>query len=257
MIICIHTSGRPDKQVTLMSLPPVVREKVLLVVQEKETERYARRWPQQKMMVLPPEINRLSPTRQWILENAEDKVVMMDDDLTFSCRRPELGNPTKLYKAEPVDIVAMFQWIEDQLDEYAHVGISAREGNNRILEESKTVGRMMRLLAYDVEVFHREGVRFDRVDTKQDFDVTLQLLRKGLPNNVSYVWAHNQGGSNVAGGCSVYRTEEVMVRCANELATLHPDFVKVVEKETKTSWGGGVRTDVSIKWKKAYDSANN
>ena len=46
----------------------------------------------------------------------------------------------------------------------------------------------------------------------------------------------------------------MMDRCSNELAALHPDFVKVVEKYTKTSWGGGIRTDVRIAWKKAYES---
>jgi hypothetical protein len=39
------------------------------------------------------------------------------------------------------------------------------------------------------------------------------------------------------------------------LQLLHPAFVKVVEKATKTSWGGETRTDVQVSWKKAYASA--
>ena len=45
-----------------------------------------------------------------------------------------------------------------------------------------------------------------------------------------------------------------MNRCAHELEVLHPDYVTVVDKTTKTSWGGGTRTDVRIAWKKAYES---
>jgi hypothetical protein len=33
--------------------------------------------------------------------------------------------------------------------------------------------------------------------------------------------------------------------------TLHPNIVSVVEKTTKTAWGGGTRMDVIIQWKKA------
>jgi hypothetical protein len=42
---------------------------------------------------------------------------------------------------------------------------------------------------------------------------------------------------------------------ARGLFVLHSPFVKVVEKTTKTSWGGQTRTDVIVKWKAAYDSA--
>ena len=177
---------------------------------------------------------------------------MMDDDLTFAYRKQQTG--TQLHKAGMENVLDMFNTIETNLEHYIHVGISAREGNNRIAAETKTVTRMMRLLAYNKQEVLNTGARFDRIDTKQDFDMTLQLLRKGHKNLVLYNFAHNQPGSNNRGGCSVYRNDEMMNRCSHELAELHPEFVKVVEKTTKTSWGGGVRTDVRIAWKKAYES---
>lgn len=42
---------------------------------------------------------------------------------------------------------------------------------------------------------------------------------------------------------------------AHQLHSLHPDFVKVVKKTTKGAWGGGERTDVTVAWKKAYESS--
>ena len=251
MMIYIHTAGRPDKQITLKSFPSEIIKRTRLVVQNIEKERY---YPfQENVVVLPAGINRLSPTRQWILENAEsNKFVMMDDDLTFAYRKQQTG--TQLHKAGMENVLDMFNTIETNLEHYIHVGISAREGNNRIASETKTVTRMMRLLAYNKQEVLNTGARFDRIDTKQDFDMTLQLLRKGHKNLVLYNFAHNQPGSNNRGGCSVYRNDEMMNRCSHELAELHPEFVKVVEKTTKTSWGGGVRTDVRIAWKKAYES---
>lgn len=252
MLIYIHTAGRPERQTTFKSFTPALMERTRLVVQAHEYKEYIRPgYP--TLMVLPKNITKLSPTRQWILENAEtNKLVMMDDDLTFSYRK--LASGVKLLKGNSESIERMFNVLELTLNEYVHAGISAREGNNRIETPSKDVGRMMRLLAYDREKVLSSGCRFDRLETKQDFDLTLQLLRKGMPNRVWYDYAHNQPGSNNAGGCSVYRTQEVMNRCAHELEGLHPDYVTVVDKTTKTSWGGGTRTDVRIAWKKAYES---
>lgn len=251
MIIYIHTAGRPSSQITLRSFPSEVIKRTRLVVQEKEKQHY---YPfKENVVVLPKNIERLSPTRQWILENAEtEKFVMMDDDLTFAYRTPFTG--TKLHKSTPDTIISMFNDIEHLLDRYNHVGVSAREGNNRIQNNVKENTRMMRLLAFNKLEVLKTGARFDRIDTKQDFDMNLQLLRKGHKNAVLYNYSHNQPGSNNTGGCSVYRDSEMMNRCSHELAELHPEFVKVVEKTTKTSWGGGVRTDVRIEWKKAYES---
>jgi hypothetical protein len=85
--------------------------------------------------------------------------------------------------------------------------------------------------------------------------MTLQLLRAGYPNAVITEFVHNQAGSNTEGGCSAYRDAKMMESSARKLAKLHPGFVKVVTKETKTSWGGGERVDVQIAWKKALASA--
>ena len=250
MLIYIHTAGRPDKQITLKSFPASLVKRTRLVVQDAEKDHYLKL---PNVVVLPGDIDRVRPTRQWILENAEsDKFVMMDDDLTFAHRGPYTG--TKLYKANTENVETMFTELEYLLENYIHVGISAREGNNRVQSNLKENTRMMRLLGYNKPEVLKTGARFDRIDTKQDFDMTLQLLRKGHKNAVLYSFTHNQPGSNNTGGCSVYRDPEMMDRCSHELAALHPDFVKVVEKQTKTSWGGGIRTDVRIAWKKAYES---
>jgi hypothetical protein len=86
----------------------------------------------------------------------------------------------------------------------------------------------------------------------EDFDVALSLLTKGYENAIINTVAHNQKGSGAVGGCSVWRTPQVQAQAALKLAELYPGIVKVVEKTTKTAWGGGTRTDVTIQWKAAY-----
>jgi hypothetical protein len=62
----------------------------------------------------------------------------------------------------------------------------------------------------------------------------------------------NQAGSNLAGGCSTYRTMESQSKAAHALKERFPEFVNIVQKQTKTAWGGQAREDVIIQWKAAY-----
>ena len=89
----------------------------------------------------------------------------------------------------------------------------------------------------------------------EDFDVTLSLLELGYPNRITYKYAWGQGRSGDDGGCSLYRTSEMQKNAAIRLAEFHPRTVKVVNKRSKTKWGGldsEVRVDVIVNWKKAF-----
>jgi hypothetical protein len=66
--------------------------------------------------------------------------------------------------------------------------------------------------------------------------------------------------SNAKGGCSAYRTPELMEKVANFLSQEHRGLVTVKTKKTKGGWGGFpvdedgnvTRTDVIVHWKKAF-----
>jgi hypothetical protein len=198
----------------------------------------------------------IGPTRQWILdyctEQGEDKVLMLDDDLVFARRRKD--NAALFQTATDADIINAFQEVELLLDTYHHVAIGVREGGNRRLEDHTYNGRTLRALAYRVDKLRELDIRFDRAEFMEDFTVALDLLTRGH-KNISINWlVQNQNGSNLAGGCSTYRTMERQAESALALKKRFPDFVNVVTKKTKTAWGGQERIDVIIQWKKAYDS---
>ena len=104
-----------------------------------------------------------------------------------------------------------------------------------------------------------KGARFDRVRLRQDFDVILYMLERGYPNRVIFKYAFGQT-SGSKGGCSAYRTPELMEKEAYKLKKLHgPKVVSVVTKTTKGGWDGmedvnGMkqRKDVIIQWKRAF-----
>jgi len=248
--IYILSSGRGGRQTTWHGLPESIKARTKIVVPYLEREHYAK-FP---VLTHPDIIMDVTRTRQWLVQYSEGKIIMLDDDLTFATRRTD--NPTTFVPATLAEIAAAFENINHLLDLYAHVGMSGREGANRNIERFVHTTRMMRVLCYDTITLRNNCIRYDRTKFMSDFDVTLQLLRKGFDNCVINYMVQNQYGSNAAGGCSQYRTPEAQEADARELKRLHPSYVKLVTKRTKTAWGWGERLDCQMQWKQAYKDSH-
>ena len=261
MEIYIPTRGRVFQE-TYDSLPKELKDRVWFVVPFRGscltlTER---------VLMTPASIEGIGPTRQWIIEreireayrdpiDEPVKVVMLDDDLVFATRRDD--EPSKFRNSSATEILQLFEDIKYSLNTYAHVGVATREGGNVDTNRYAYNTRLLRILAYRVDVLRRHSIRFDNLEFMEDFDVTLQLLRAGYENcKINWI-VHNQRSSNAPGGCSTYRTLEGQAKAARRLKERHTEFVTVVEKTTKSAWNGQTRTDVRIGWKKAlgHDSA--
>lgn len=254
MKIFIPTSGRAENQTTLEHLPESIAQKVVLVVPPEELVEYSinHSW----VKISAPDIPMgIGPARQWCCEfsSTDNKVLMLDDDLVFATRRDD--DPTKFRDATEDEIVDLFNSIEANLNKFASVGVSTREGGNRDTSNRAYDTRLLRVLAYRTDILRDHDIRFDDIPVMEDFYVSLSLLTKGYRNVKLNHMVHNQNGSGMVGGCSQYRTMDVQALAAMTLQAKFPSFVTVVQKETKTAWGGGVRTDVRIGWKKALKSA--
>ena len=252
--VYILTRGRVDKQTTYRALPPAVLKHTNLVVSWEERDQY----PAYPIIVPPRRVTGVGAVRQWIIEHhaatvSDPRLVMLDDDLRFDVRRADADN--KFRVATPRDVEDLFTKINQALRKYAHVGVLAREGGNRVAESTMECARMLRVLAYDASIFLANRIKYNRLDVAEDFDVTLQLLRKGFKNLILCHMVQGQGQSNAPGGCSLYRTMELQEQMIRQLAAIHAPFVRVVEKTTKVAWGGQTRVDAVISWKKAYASS--
>jgi len=249
MKIYIPTLGRANRQKTYSLLPDSLKSITTLVVQEHEKTLYGE-FP--SVLVLPDNIRTITPTRRYIVDTAPtNKVIMLDDDIQFYIRRDD--SEWRLRDCDKEDTERLFQELEKRLDTYAHVGVSGREGNNRVTADFVENTRYMRLLAYRKDFLQQ--IDHNRVVVMEDFDNNLQLLRKGHKSLVYYKWAQGQKQTNDVGGCSVWRTHKVHEDAATELSNLHPGFVKLVQKENKTGGEFGKRTEVMVFWKKAYESS--
>jgi hypothetical protein len=209
--------------------------------------------------VQPRRITEIHTKRQYIAELAlvhdHEKFVMLDDDLDFQARGFTdesilVGNATK------ERILAAFARLSLLLDTHAHGGISCRQGNNRHEQDIVFATRNMYVLGYRSEFFskgpgHHGRFRFDRVHGKEDFDMSLQLLRAGYANFLITDFCVGQAYGR-AGGCTEERTVLSSNAAAEKLASLHPGFVSVVDKEYTTSVP---RKEVIVHWKRALASS--
>ena len=248
MRIYIPTYQRVGTQLTFNALPRRWKAQTTFVLNAWD-HKCMKHWIEDNgadAWIVPLEIDTIAAKRMFIIEEAkEDKIVMMDDDLRFSHRVDG-----KLVKADPDNIGFYLTCLEDKLDDYVHAGFSARQGNNRLPDGWKSPHRMMYVLGYRPAVL-RENCELGRIETREDFDYTLQLLRLGFPNAVTCDICVDQKYNN-KGGCSSQRTVEASNADAEKLAALHPGYVKFVTKDYLASVP---RKEVTVQWKKALTDA--
>lgn len=196
----------------------------------------------------------IARTRQWILEQhtSPGPVVMMDDDLKFAKRRAD--DPGKFLPIESTaDFNEMFESLLSLLEIVPFAGIANRSGANRLPTPATSNARTFDLYALDPSVFRQHDIRFDNVLLMEDFDVTLQLLSKGIETGLLTTFTKdNIGGASALGGCSAYRDSAMQQVAAVDLAVRWPDFVQVVKKETAGTGLWAERWDVRVSWDKAF-----
>ncbi len=265
-----HSNGEAQ---TFANVPRDVP--LTLVCREEESAQYAdllaklSRHHDTIWAIPPGAVSGIATTRQWIMRRAisegHDRVVMMDDDLHVIVRGkiPE-GEPGWDYKLRPVETAAEFQelmsWFDETLLSRAHAAVSMREGNNRIpgLGAVDEANRGIRMVGYSLVPFREGLVRFrPEVEGREDLDMTLQLLRLGWPNVVTYRWAQGQRSAGADGGLSGSRTVDDQDRTARRLAELHPGLVKLRTKSNVSGAMAGERTEVTIFWKRALEEGRH
>lgn len=268
MLIAVPSYRRADngQAQTFMNWPREMR--LTAFVRQEEYDAYAmmlaRLGRSQDRLVSIPDgaVSNISQTRNliltWARMNDQDKVVMVDDDLHFITRGKIPDDDVHLRECDMYDAEMLARWFDDSLDKYAHAAVSMREGNNRVpgLGAQVECTRGIRMVGYNLPVLLHYDVKFrPEVDGREDLDMTLQLLGRGLPNVVTYHWAQGQKVANAPGGLSEYRDVAHSDASAKKLAELHPGFVTLRLKNATSAGEFGQRLETTIAWKKKLESA--
>lgn len=263
MDILITTLGRATKQKALAQIPASFYDRVRIFTKEAEVKELQANVPDGiEVLSLPDETDGIADTRQRAIDALpKGKVWVIDDLCVFKKRNIQTERIVYTPLSEQ-QFAELYELIEALLDSYIQVGVSAHNGNNRVLQPLKPIGRAYSTYGLRTDMMKRANIRFDAMYAKdkeckfmEDFYITLDALTKGYPNTIIYDYCFTYA-HNTAGGNSTNRTLDRHARSAQMLARTFPGFVKLVQKEGK--WGTqemDSRTEIQAQWKKAYESS--
>lgn len=261
MKIVIPTRGRLVSQQTLLGLPVQQLEQTILFCPESERASLkatanSLSGARPEVVAQPDESMTIAQKRRWIMEtlNAQgvERCLMLDDDLFFYARywhatAQNGAGGWRLLDATHDQINHWFDQLASRLSPASpHGGFGPRQGNQNFPQGWLEAGRMMLALGYHVPTAVT-CAEWGRIETREDMDVALQLLRRGLTNWITHEFCVGQKSYSAPGGCTGQRTTESSNADAEKLAELHPGLVRVVEKQYK----GHPRKEVIVQWKRA------
>lgn len=261
MKILIPSRSRPKTMVTPSSIPSKFHRDMTIYVAVEQKADYQAANPALQIKSVSTLNDLLGKKLELMARDAspeDDLVMLCDDDFVFF-RRIDPFEP-QLRKMEEDDWDDLILTIKDLFaknDNLYGVGVSMRQGNNRLEWNGNANTRLNGCIIYRRSMFLDEAIIHDRMNPMNDFDVNLQLLRSGRDNHLIAEFCYNQGGTNAPGGSSDYRTLETQAASAHKLAELHPGFVNIRQKANKTGGEFGNRTEVTVFWKKARQSASS
>ncbi len=253
MRIYIPTLGRLANQQTLAALPVAVTKKYKATLVCPPSEAKTLKAAGHLVLACPKQ--GIAATRQFILDNADDDLVLMlDDDLNNWSIRRGVEKGCSYTKGTDAEITQHFAAFDKAMKGRVHGAIGFR----LFAQEKDPIyfnTRMLRALCYRPNLLKLHKVKF-RLPVMEDFDVTLQLLKKGEEAMIYNWMVQDQRATNQPGGCSLYRTLEVQTAAAHLLAKTHPDCVQAVVNtvnKDSPSWKGigSERVDVRVNWRAA------
>jgi hypothetical protein len=245
-IIAIPTLGRIGNQVTLNQLPESWKERTFLICPPEEHGKHGHQ-------TISCPLNGIHKVRQWIMHNIEAKaIIQLDDDMKFRVRRGK-----SLVRAETADVGEAMDWLVEAVSwrGFVQAGIGDHYMSNQQPAE-KMCTTVIAAHCYNVKRYRGMGLRFDRIAYHEDVDVSLQVLRSGVPNIVTHQWVRVQPDQQGEGGCSVYRDVAHWNQVTHQLKALHPEYVRhrwrEIGGQEAERWGGTVKGSPMIMAKKAY-----
>lgn len=262
MLIAIPSRGRAEfvlgRRDTLMCLDPELKEHTILFTHISDGRSYNQPKIEEKVGdIIPLGYWSIGEKRRQMAVEARKrgykKILMLDDDLNLLRRKAD--DNWQLRYTEPGEVNLLYEDVSKLLDTYAQVSLGAREGNNRLGLGGRLAVvenfRGMRGISFNVEEFL--SLEHGRVPVMEDFDITLQLLRRRRKTAVTVHWGTGQKATNYEGGCSIWRTHEIHENAVFKLVELHKGLVNPRLKQNKTGGSFGTRVEAIISWKAAYE----
>lgn len=242
--IYIPTRGRVGNQLTLSRLPTWLHEFVVLVCPKDEVEAHTSLHPNVGVLGQPKRIDSIAAKRGWIAEIAakgdEEFWFQMDDDLNLFVWNGE--KHTALRHDEKATNHFFKKTLVSLTQSYPCVGFGTKgfalPGGVKNSYHLGFVFGFSKELAKDIV--------WDRVGLYEDVDYTLQVLKSGRENAITYDVVVEQRKAAAAGGLTGERTTELIEQACNKLMALHPGLIS-----KKPPSGKHEMSNIKVSWAKA------
>lgn len=221
--IAIPSRSRATLQKTIHNLSSDIWPWIHIVVPGSQYAEYRANIPAEIDIFMAGDQAGVREKRAFILNmTSTGKVIMMDDDLRFY-RRSEDGK--KFPPASRKDTIEMVEEIERTLDIYPMVGLT-----DKFMSQTKPRGfvecqRFNQVLGFNRDLFPHPWPKF-RIQHDEEHDIHLQFLTRGHKTAVITEWSKGDY-PNSKGGCSEWRTPEVLRATHQTLMELWPGIVSI------------------------------
>lgn len=239
MLLAIPSKGRAGKVKSTAVLPSAV-----LFVPESEVVYYEQTNGRQKIVGIPDDVKGITKTRNWILNNTDDKrVVMIDDDVKnqgWVRLLPEKSKHEKMTESDWLTVCAqLFDVTEDM--GWKIWGVATQSAARSvypykpILTRSYVTASFMGIVNDGSYLFDEEFV------VKEDYEIGLRHAKEfgGIVAARHCYWENSHWGDE--GGCADYRTGQIESYCIRMLIKKYPGQIRKITR-------GGSGYSIELEW---------
>jgi glycosyltransferase involved in cell wall biosynthesis len=231
MLIAIPSKNRAGKTTTNKILPNIGT----FFVPESEVHQYSYI---RNVVGIPNNVQGITPTRNWILKNTNEKWVVFLDDDAKNVGYTELGRT----QAKKIDVRDEGFWAEEFLKAfdlteqlgYKMWGVKT-EAAPRSVYPYKPILTKTYLTASCMGMVNDGEFYFDEnFKVKEDYEICLRhIVKYGGILGIRYLhWENEHWVTD--GGCKDYRTVEIETKAIKDLVKLYPGMIRSAKRKANT-----------------------
>ncbi len=252
-MIVIPSHNRAGQLKVLTSIPDELMDVTYVAITPDQEEAYKKANPGVQLLIVHPDVKCIAQKRQACIDMLpKGKIIMLDDKIELYLKRfefqangmPKIPSGTNRYMTKTNNkFMDLYKVMDEMLDDYPQVGISAREGNSMKSGYGKEIQKVYGAQGLRSDIFEKEDIRFDGMFLEdplcgfyEDYYVTLCLIEKGYKNYGLYDYVYNHH-HNSKGGNSGSRTAETQEHCVKKLQKrFGEEFIKIYQYDGRSQW---------------------
>lgn len=231
MLIAVPSKNRAGKTTTNKILPNIVT----FFVSESEIHQYSYI---KNVVAVPKEIQGITNTRNWILKNTDEKLVVFLDDDVKTCGY----NQNDEYKTKRINILDEGFWSEEFFKAFElseQMGFKMwgfkTEASPISTHPYKPILTKTYLTASCMGMVNDGEFYFDEnFKVKEDYEICLRhIVKYGGILGIRYLHWENEHWVT-EGGCKDYRTIEMEKKAIKDLVKLYPGMIRSAKRKANT-----------------------